>query len=120
MEEIEPLINAIRSDGWRSYQTVSKKMGIVHNRAVLRDPTDSMKLLPWTHKIIANAKAVFAGPHRGVSRKHLQSYLSEVCYRFNRRFWGRGVFHRLLVAWASTSTMTRDGLMSKNSGQLSQ
>jgi transposase-like protein len=65
-------------------------------------------------------QAVFASPHRGVSRKHLQSYLSEVCYRFNRRFWGRGVFHRLLFACASTSTITRDGLMSKHSGQLSQ
>ena len=111
--EIEPLINVIRSDGWRSYQTVSKKLDIIHNRAVLRDPKDSMKLLPWTHKVIANAKAVFAGPHRGVSRKHLQGYLSEVCYRFNRRFWGREVFHRLLFACASTSTITRDELMSK-------
>jgi transposase-like protein len=119
-DEIEPLINAIRSDGWRSYQTVSKKLGIIHNRAVLRDPKDSMKLLPWTHKVIANAKAVFAGPHRGVSRKHLQSYLSEVCYRFNRRFWGREVFHRLLFACASTSTITRDELMTKKQGQLSQ
>ena len=112
-EEIEPLINAIRTDGWRSYQTVTKKLGIVHDRAVLSDPKDSMKLLPWTHKIIANAKAVFAGPHRGVSKKHLHSYLSEVCYRFNRRFWGREVFHRLLFACASTSTITRDALMSK-------
>ncbi len=120
VDEIEPLIKAIRSDGWRSYQTVSKKLGIVHNRAVLRDPKDSMQLLPWTHKIIANAKAVFAGPHRGVSRKHLQSYLSEVCYRFNRRFWGREVFHRLLFACASTSTITRDELMFKKLGQLSQ
>ena len=112
-EEIEPFINAIRSDGWRSYQTVTKKLGIVHNRAVLRDPKDSMRLLPWTHKIIANAKAIFSGPHRGVSKKHLQRYLSEVCYRFNRRFWGREVFHRLLYACASTSTITRDELMSK-------
>lgn len=119
-EEIEPLINSIRSDGWRSYQTVSKKLGIVHNRAVLRDPKDSMKLLPWTHKIIANAKSVFAGPHRGVSKKHLQSYLSEVCYRFNRRFWGREVFHRLLFACSSTNTITRDNLMSESLGQLSQ
>ena len=111
-EEIAPLINTIRSDGWRSYQTVTKKLGIVHNRAILRYPKDSMKLLPWTHKIIANAKSVFAGLHRGVSKKHLQSYLSEVCYRFNRRFWGKEVFHRLLFACASTSTITRDDLMS--------
>ena len=112
--EVDLLINAIRSDGWRSYQTVSNKLGIVHHRAVLHDPEDSMKLLPWTHRVIANAKAVFSGPHRGVSRKHLQGYLSEVCYRFNRRFWEREAFHRLLYACVSTTTVTRDQLMRPN------
>ena len=118
--EIDLLISVIRSDGWKSYQTVSKKLGIIHNRAIFRDPKDSMKLLPWTHKVIANAKAVFEGPHRGVSKKHLQSYLSEVCYRFNKRFWGREVFHRLLFACASTNTITRDELLPKNIGHPSQ
>ncbi len=110
-EEIEPIISSIRSDGWRSYQTVAEKLGMVHHRIVLRDPKDSMKLLPWTHKFIANAKAVFAGPHRGVSRKHLQRYLSEVCYRFNRRYWNRQAFHRLLFACTLTMSVTRDELM---------
>ncbi len=110
-DKIDTLITSIRSDGWRSYQTVAKSMEIGHYRAVLLDPKDSMKLLPWTHKIIANAKAVFSGPHRGVSQKHLQSYLSEVCYRFNRRFWGREAFHRLLYACTATTTITRDELM---------
>jgi transposase-like protein len=115
-DEVAPLIKAIRSDGWRSYQTVSKDLDMVHHRAVLRDPKDSMKLLPWTHRVIANAKAVFAGPHRGVSKKHLQRYLSEVCYRFNRRFWERQAFHRLLYACASTTTVTRDELMGAGVG----
>ena len=119
-QQIAQLISAIRSDGWRSYQTVSKSMDIAHHRVVLRDPKDSMKLLPWTHKVIAKAKAVFAGPHRGVSRKHLQRYLSEVCYRFNRRFWERQAFHRLLYACASTTTLTRNELMADESGELSQ
>jgi transposase-like protein len=110
-DEVAPLIKTIRSDGWRSYQTVSNELDMIHQRAVLRDPKDSMKLLPWTHRVIANAKAVFAGPHRGVSKKHLQRYLSEVCYRFNRRFWERQAFHRLLYACASTTTVTRDELM---------
>jgi transposase-like protein len=110
-KEFKPLIKSIRSDGWRSYQAVTEKWGIFHSRVVLRDPKDSMKLLPWTHRVIANAKAVFAGSHRGISSKHLQRYLSEVCYRFNRRFWGREVFHRLLYACASTYTITRDELM---------
>ncbi len=110
-EETIPLIEAIRSDGWRSYETVSKELGIAHHRAVLHNPQNAPNLLPWTHKVVANAKAVFAGPHRAVSRKHLQKYLSEVCYLFNRRFWNRETFHRLLYACASTTTITFDELM---------
>jgi transposase-like protein len=111
-EEIVPWIDIIRTDGWRSYQTVATDLGLIQYRVVIRDPKDSMKLLPWTHRIIANAKSVFRGPHRGVSKKHLQRYLSEVCYRFNRRFWPKESFHRLLRACVSTSTIIRDDLMS--------
>jgi hypothetical protein len=75
-------VRNLRTDGWKSYQVAPKELGIVHHRAILRDPKDSMKLLPWTHRLIANAKAVISGPHRGVSAKHLQRYLTEVCYRF--------------------------------------
>ncbi len=110
-DEITPLINAIRTDGWQSYKAVAKEFGFVHHRVVLSDPKDSMKLLPWTHQLIANAKAVFQGPHRGIPAKHLQSYLSEVCYRFNRRFWYRQAFHRLLTACVATTTVTRNDLM---------
>jgi len=109
--EISPLIEAIRSDGWRSYQTVAKKLGLKHLRAVLSDPKDAINLLPWTHKIIGNAKAVINGPHRGVSGKHLQKYLSEICYRFNRRYWQSQTFHRLLYACTDTNTITSDELM---------
>jgi transposase-like protein len=119
-EEIKPLISSIRSDGWKSYQAASGKLEIAHYRFVLHDPKDSMKLLPWTHKLIANAKAVIAGPHRGVSKKHLQEYLSEVCYRFNRRFWERQAFHRLLFACSSTTGITRDELMGIDQVELSQ
>lgn len=87
------------------------QLEVIHYRAVLRNQKDSKELLPFTHQIIANAKAVFARPHRGVSRKHIQRYLSEVCYRFNRRFWQREAFDRLFVACISTTTITRDELM---------
>jgi len=46
MNEVKPLITSLRSDGWRSYQKVSKKLGVVHYRAILGDPKDSMRLLP--------------------------------------------------------------------------
>lgn len=111
-EEIEPMVNKIRTDGWKSYETVVKRLGAIHTRVILKDSKDSMKLLPWTHRVIANAKSVIGGPHRGVSEKHLQRYLSEICYRFNRRFWQNKTFHRLLRACVSTPTITRNKLMS--------
>lgn len=113
-DEAEILIEAIRSDGWRSYQTVSKKLEISHIRAVLKNPDEASKLLPWVHKLISNAKAVIKGPHRGVSQKHLQDYLSEICYRFNRRFWGHEAFHRLLYTCVMTQTITCQELMKNN------
>jgi hypothetical protein len=100
------LMEAIRSDGWKSYGKVAAEKAMTHYKVVLRDPKAAGKLLPWVHRVISNAKAVIRGAHRGVSEKHLQSYLSEVCYRFNRRFWERELFDRLVQACVSTETIT--------------
>ncbi len=35
--------------------------------------------------IISNAKAFIMGTYHGLSELHLQRYLDEFCYRFNRR-----------------------------------
>jgi len=109
-EEGKKLLEAIRSDGWRSYGRAAKDKKLTHCRVILRDPKAAGKLLPWVHKVIANAKSVIGGTHRGVSEKHLQSYLSEVCYRFNRRYWEKELFDRLVRACASSQTITYDKL----------
>jgi transposase-like protein len=54
----------------------------------------------WLHRITGNAKAFINGTYHGTSTKHLQMYLSEFCYRFNRRSFGGAIFDRLLVAIA--------------------
>ena len=108
--EGKQLLEAIRSDGWRSYGTAAKNKGLQHLRVVLRDPKAAGKLLPWVHRIISNAKAVIRGSHRGVSEKHLQSYLSEICYRFNRRFWENELFDRLIQACILSDTLTYNQL----------
>jgi len=114
-EESQNLLEAIRTDGWRSYGKAIKGTDLSHYKVVLRDPKSAGKLLPWVHRVISNAKAVIRGAHRGVSEKHLQSYLSEICYRFNRRFWERELFDRLIKACVSTETITYSGLVqSKN------
>jgi transposase-like protein len=105
-EEGKQLMHTIRTDGWRSYGQASKSKGLTHCRVVLRDPKAAGRLLPWIHKLIGNTKNVIRGTHRGVSGKHLQSYLSEVAYRFNRRFWERELFDRLIQACVTAETVT--------------
>lgn len=110
-EEGRQLLGAIRSDGWRSYGRAAKDKALTHCRIVLRDPKAAGRLLPWVHRVIANAKMVIRGTHRGVSERHLQAYLSEVCYRFNRRFWEKELFDRLVAACVSTDSVTYDRLV---------
>ena len=52
----------------------------------------------WLHIIIGNAKAFVLGTFHGLGKKHLQSYLDEFCYRFNRRFVHGEIFSRLAFA----------------------
>lgn len=106
-EDRKMFIEKIKTDGWQSYKTVAKKLKLDHNRFILKNPENAMKYLPWTHKFIANAKSVLSGPHHGVEPQHIQKYLSEICYRFNRRWWQTQLFHRLLKACVSTTTITR-------------
>lgn len=112
--EGKQLLEAIRSDGWRSYGRAAKDKELQHLKVILRDPKAAGRLLPWVHRVISNVKAVIRGTHRGVSEKHLQSYLSEVCYRFNRRFWEKELFDRLVQACISTETLTYKELICKN------
>ena len=105
-EEGQRLLESIRTDGWRSYETVARNQNLIHYRVVLRDSRSAGRLLPWIHRVISNAKSVIRGSHRGVSQKHLQAYLSEFCYRFNRRFWEKELFDRLIKACVSSETIT--------------
>lgn len=105
------LLEAIRSDGWRAYGRATKGKELTHCKVVLRDPQAAGKLLPWVHRVISNAKAVIRGAHRGVSNKHLQAYLSEITYRFNRRYWEKELFDRLVKACVSTGTLTYSQLV---------
>jgi hypothetical protein len=104
------LIEKIRSDGWKSYGKVPKDNDIAHHRVVLANPNMAAHLLPCTHRSVSNVKAVLKGPHRGVSEKHFQRYLSEACYRLNRRYWDHELFNRLLFACTVGVPITRDQL----------
>lgn len=62
--------------------------------------------LRWLHTMIGNAKAFVQGTYHGLGKKHLQSYLDEFCYRFNRRNFSGEAFARLLAAAAAGSPLS--------------
>jgi hypothetical protein len=106
------LIEKIRSDSWKSYGKVAKDKDIEHHRVILIKPRMAGYLLPWTHRLVSNFKAVVRGPHRSrISAKHLQQYLSEACYRFNRRYWDHQLFNRLLFACTLGKPIIREKLL---------
>ncbi|RJP94215.1 MAG: hypothetical protein C4518_03985 [Desulfobacteraceae bacterium] len=60
-------------------------------------PKQASKVLPDVDRAISRLKTWISGTHTHVSRKHLNQYLSEFSYGFNRRFKGRRerIFDRL-------------------------
>ena len=60
----------------------------------------------WVGLIIKNLKAYLNGTYHNGCRKHLQKYIDEYTYRFNRRLWERELFNRLLFACLNAKTIT--------------
>jgi ISXO2-like transposase domain len=42
-------------------------------------------VLPWVHRFLSNLKVWVLGVYHGLRRQHVQSYLDEFVFRFNRR-----------------------------------
>jgi hypothetical protein len=43
-------------------------------------------VLPWIHRIFALMKRSKLGTYHGLRRKHVDAYLNEYVFRYNRRF----------------------------------
>jgi transposase-like protein len=90
-----------RTDGFASYGGLVKA-GIGHQRVIVgRDPKQASKLFPGIHRVFALLDRVLLGTfHGSVSDKHLQKYLDDFEFRFNRRNSGSRwlLFHRVLEA----------------------
>lgn len=95
--------STIRTDDYPAYAVLASHFR--HRGEIVKSPEVKEKL-PWVHILIGNAKTFIRGTHHGVSHKHLQRYLNEFCYRFNRRLKQSEIFDRILTASLSTHTIT--------------
>lgn len=79
-------------------------------QVVSGNPAACEHWLPWVHRFISNAKSWINGTHHGVLDKHLERYLGEYTYRFNRRHDVNRLFHRALAACAVAQPVRQHAL----------
>jgi transposase-like protein len=84
-DSVEPG-SVIHTDGWLGYEPLEKN-GYRHTVTVLRSQQRSpCELMPRVHRVVSLLKRWLLGTHQGaVSHKHLDYYLDEFTFRFNRR-----------------------------------
>lgn len=95
----------IKTDGLSIYPALAED-GYVHQPVVQGTPASAHVVLPWVHTLASNAKRFLQGTHHREAPKHLQRFLDEFCYRFNRRWHDPELFTRLLTACTTTRTKT--------------
>ena len=103
-ESLEPSVqqavetgSTIHTDGWKGYNGV-KSLGYTHE-IIRKDASIGENLLPCCNRVAALIKRWILGTHQGsISQKHLDYYLDEFTFRFNRRTSrNRGkLFYRLI------------------------
>jgi transposase-like protein len=109
-ETVEPFVtkniesqSTLIADGHATIPTLKDNYKIVAKPFNAKEDPDHLK---WIHTAISNLKSFVQGTFHGLDSRHLQSYLDEFCYRFNRRkFLGEG-FNRLLHSCLITTTIT--------------
>lgn len=94
----------IRTDELNIYNTSSLN-GYTHTK-IKYDSKKHPEHLHWTHTIVSNAKALINGTYHGLDRIHLQRYLNEFCFRFNRRWFNSDIFSRLVITCALSAKIT--------------
>ena len=108
--------SVVHTDGWRGYAGLDVQ-GYTHEVTVLKRKKESAsELLPRVHRIVSLLKRWLMGTHQGaVSHKHLDYYLDEFTFRFNRRkSASRGkLFFRLMEQAAAVEPSTYRTIVGK-------
>ena len=84
------------TDGKRCYSGL-KDICVAHEIIIVADKKEVAKVFPWVHTAISNAKKKLLGLQHHVKNSYMQNYLSEFCYKFNRRYFGEALFDRLII-----------------------
>ena len=82
--------STVHTDGWNGYASLKKSFDHV---IVEGEPSVVLK---WIHLAFSNLKTWLLGTYHGIGPEHMQNYLDEYVFRFNRRFSRAHAFWSLL------------------------
>lgn len=100
----------VNTDDWDGYKGLAA-YGYQHRPRIQGDPARAAKILPWVHRVIGNLKTWLRGTHHGrVEKRHLQSYLGEFTFRYNRRRSREHAFLTLLILATRPQPQVRPAL----------
>ena len=104
------------TDGWGGYNEI-RSHGYIHKKTIISSTEDPAHIaMPAVHLIASLLKRWLLGTHQGaVSRKHLDYYLDEFTFRFNRRTCkSRGkLFYRLAQQVMRTDPLPYRSIVAK-------
>lgn len=103
----------VLTDGKRAYEALPE-LGYKHHPLILAgDPNLAQGHLPMIHLVFSNLKTWILGTHHGaIAQRHLQAYLNEYVFRFNRRFYPMTAFNSVLGLSAHSVPPTYEALYS--------
>lgn len=114
IQEVVSPGTVIRTDGWSGYSGLAEA-GYIHDRTVVGRSEDRAHVtMPGVHRVASLLKRWVLGTHQGsITPEHLQAYLEEFTFRFNRRTSrSRGlVFRRLLEQAVVTRPVTESSVI---------
>jgi len=107
--------STVITDGWSSYTSLSQNKEYEHIKKVISGSgKQAHELLPHVHMVDSLIKRWINGTHQGkISPKHLEYYLDEFAFRFNRKLsTHRGMlFYRLMQQALTTLPMTYNDII---------
>lgn len=113
--------SCIRTDGWGGYNNLPSE-GYVHTKE--HESGDiGENLLPLANRVASQLKRWLEGTHQGAVRKtHLDYYLDEFTFRFNRRTSrSRGkLFHRLMQQAVAVEPIRGDNIRGNGQSRIHQ
>jgi hypothetical protein len=90
----------MKTDKWRGYQALKKDF----ENLIQVESGKKGGYFPELHRAIMGFKGWLRGMHQQV--EHLQSYIDEYYYQFNRSFMKEGIFENLLLRMVNTQPIT--------------